>query len=189
MFDEFTDRALKVIGLARQYAQRHDHHFLGTQHVLVGLIEEKDGIAASVLRKQGVTLEHVEAEMVRLVETKENFVPGKLPYTPRTKRVFAFAREAANHQGVAYVGTEHLLAGLLQEGEGVAVQILMNLGAVPKKEDPSESLKTDRDFMVEMLELLKDVLYEPEFVAKSPTLAAQINSMVDKVQKRLEGNG
>ncbi|MBM4020033.1 MAG: ATP-dependent Clp protease ATP-binding subunit [Planctomycetes bacterium] len=129
MFERFTDRARKVMALANQEAQRFNHEYVGTEHVLLGLVKEGQGVAANVLHNLAVDLKKIRLEVEKIVKTGPNMVTmGKLPQTPRAKKVIEFAIEEARNLGHNYVGTEHLLLGLLREHDGVAAQVLMNLG-------------------------------------------------------------
>jgi ATP-dependent Clp protease ATP-binding subunit ClpA len=129
MYERFTDRARKVMQLANQAAQRINHLYIGTEHILLGLIEEDSGVAANVLKNLDVDLRKVRLEVEKLVISGPKEVTfGKLPQTPRTKNVIQYAMEESRNLGHNYVGTEHLLLGLLREQEGVAAQVLMNLG-------------------------------------------------------------
>jgi len=129
MFERFTDRARKVMQLANQEAQRLNHEYIGTEHILLGLVKEGSGVAANVLRNLDVDLRKVRQEVERLVQSGTEMVTmGKLPYTPRAKKVIEYAVEEARNLNHNYVGTEHLLLGLLREEEGVAAQVLRNLG-------------------------------------------------------------
>jgi len=129
MFERFTDRARKVMALANQEAQRFNHEYVGTEHVLLGLVKEGQGVAANVLHNLGIDLKKIRLEVEKIVKSGPDMVTmGKLPQTPRAKKVLEFAIEEARNLGHNYVGTEHLLLGLLRENEGVAAQVLMNLG-------------------------------------------------------------
>jgi ATP-dependent Clp protease ATP-binding subunit ClpC len=128
MFERFTDRARKVMQLANQEAQRFNHEYVGTEHVLLGLIKEGSGVAANVLRNLDVDLRKIRNEVEKIVQAGPEMVTmGKLPQTPRAKKVIEYAIEEARNLNHNYVGTEHLLLGLLREQEGVAAQVLMNL--------------------------------------------------------------
>ncbi len=128
MFERFTERARKVMSLANQEAQRFNHEYVGTEHVLLGLIKEGSGVAANVLRNLDVDLRKIRNEVEKIVQTGPEMVTmGKLPQTPRAKKVIEYAIEEARNLNHNYVGTEHLLLGLLREQEGVAAQVLMNL--------------------------------------------------------------
>ncbi len=129
MFERFTDRARKVMALANQEAQRFNHEYIGTEHVLLGLVKEGSGVGANVLKNLDVDLRKVRLEVEKLVKSGPEMVTmGKLPQTPRAKKVIEYAIEEARNLNHNYVGTEHLLLGLLREQDGVAAQVLMNLG-------------------------------------------------------------
>ena len=129
MFERFTDRARKVMALANQEAQRFNHEYIGTEHILLGLVKEGSGVGANVLKNLGVDLRKVRLEVEKLVKSGPDVVTmGKLPQTPRAKKVIEYAIEEARNLNHNYVGTEHLLLGLLREHDGVAAQVLMNLG-------------------------------------------------------------
>ena len=129
MFERFTDRARKVMALANQEAQRFNHEYIGTEHILLGLVKEGSGVGANVLKNLDVDLRRVRLEVEKLVKSGPDMVTmGKLPQTPRAKKVIEYAIEEARNLNHNYVGTEHLLLGLLREHEGVAAQVLINLG-------------------------------------------------------------
>ncbi|GIW86610.1 MAG: ATP-dependent Clp protease ATP-binding protein [Isosphaeraceae bacterium] len=129
MYERFTDRARKVMQLANQEAQRFNHEYVGTEHVLLGLVKEGSGVAANVLKNLEVDLRKIRLEVEKIVQSGPDMVTmGKLPQTPRAKKVIEYAIEEARNLNHNYVGTEHLLLGLLREQEGVAAQVLMNLG-------------------------------------------------------------
>ncbi len=129
MFERFTDRARKVMALANQEAQRFNHEYIGTEHILLGLVKEGSGVGANVLKNLDIDLRKVRLEVEKLVKPGPEMVTmGKLPQTPRAKKVIEYAIEEARNLNHNYVGTEHLLLGLLREHDGVAAQVLMNLG-------------------------------------------------------------
>ena len=129
MFERLTDRARKVMALANQEAQRFNHEYIGTEHILLGLVKEGSGVGANVLKALEIDLRKVRLEVEKLVKSGPELVTmGKLPQTPRAKKVLEYAIEEARHLNHNYVGTEHLLLGLLREQDGVAAQVLMNLG-------------------------------------------------------------
>ena len=139
MFDRFTDRAKKVMNLARQEAQRFNHEYLGTEHILLGLVQEGSGVAANVLKNMGVDLTKIRAEVEKLVKTGPSMVTmGQLPFTPRAKKVLELSMEEAQNLGHNYIGTEHLLLGLIKENEGIASRVLTNLSV--KLEDVREEV-------------------------------------------------
>ena len=129
MFERLTDRARKVMALANQEAQRFNHEYIGTEHILLGLVKEGSGVGANVLKHLEIDLRKVRLEVEKLVKSGPDMVTmGKLPQTPRAKKVIEYAIEEARSLNHNYVGTEHLLLGLLREQDGVAAQVLMNLG-------------------------------------------------------------
>ncbi len=139
MFDRFTDRAKKVMNLARQEAQRFNHEYLGTEHILLGLVQEGSGVAANVLKNMGIDLNKIRMEVEKIVKTGPSMVTmGQLPFTPRAKKVLELSMEEAGNLGHNYIGTEHLLLGLIKENEGIAAQVLLNLGV--KLEDVREEV-------------------------------------------------
>jgi ATP-dependent Clp protease ATP-binding subunit ClpC len=139
MFERFTDRARKVMALANQEAQRFNHEYIGTEHILLGLVKEGSGVGANVLKNLDVDLRKVRLEVEKLVKSGPDMVTmGKLPQTPRAKKVIEYAIEEARSLNHNYVGTEHLLLGLLREQDGVAARVLMNLGL--KLEDVREEV-------------------------------------------------
>jgi hypothetical protein len=128
MYDRFTDRARKVMGLARQEAQRFNHDYIGTEHLLLGLIGEGSGVAACVLKKLGISLESIRHWIDKLISTGTTMVTmGQLPLTPRAKKVLELSLEASSRLGHTYIGTEHLLLGLIREKDGIAAQVLSSL--------------------------------------------------------------
>ncbi len=129
MFNRFTERARKVIVFAKEEARRFNHDYIGTEHLLLGLIREGEGVAASVLQKLGVDLEAIRIEVEKLVQPgPQTQVVGDIPFTPRSKKALELAAEEARALGHNYIGTEHLLLGLVKEGEGMAYRVLLNLG-------------------------------------------------------------
>ncbi|MDO4569335.1 MAG: ATP-dependent Clp protease ATP-binding subunit [Planctomycetia bacterium] len=129
MYERFTDRARKVLQLANQEAQRLNHEYIGTEHILLGLVKEGSGVASNVLRNLGVDLTKIRREVEKLVTPgTDMFAMGKLPQTPRAKKAIEYAMDEARNLGHTYVGTEHILLGLIREQDGVAAQALVNLG-------------------------------------------------------------
>jgi len=129
MFNRFTERARKVVILAKEEARRFNHDYIGTEHILLGLIREGEGVAATVLQKLGLSLENIRLEIEKLVQPgPATQIIGDIPFTPRAKKALELAAEEARSLGHNYIGTEHLLLGLIREGEGIASQVLLNLG-------------------------------------------------------------
>ncbi|MFZ3371708.1 MAG: Clp protease N-terminal domain-containing protein, partial [Desulfitobacteriaceae bacterium] len=132
MNGRFTEKAQKVLVLAGEEAKRMGHQVVGTEHILLGLIQEGEGLAAKSLVGVGLEMEKIRAQIEELVGINEPF-PGDVGFTPRVKRVLELANEEARRQGVTYIGTEHLLLGLIMEGEGIAARVLANLDVNPEK--------------------------------------------------------
>lgn len=128
MFERFTEKAIKVIMLAQEEARRLGHNFVGTEQILLGLIGEGTGVAAKVLKTMGVNLKDARIEVEKIIGRGSGFVAVEIPFTPRAKRVLELSLEEARQLGHNYIGTEHLLLGLIREGEGVAARVLENLG-------------------------------------------------------------
>ncbi len=129
MFNRFTERARKVIVLAKEEAKRFNHDYIGTEHLLLGLIREGEGVAAAVLQKLGLDLESIRIEVEKVVQPgPQTQVMGDIPFTPRSKKALELSAEEARALGHNYIGTEHLLLGLIREGEGVAYRVFLNMG-------------------------------------------------------------
>ncbi len=153
MYERFTDRARKVIQLANQEAQRLNHEYIGTEHILLGLVKEGSGVAANVLKNMDVDLSKIRREVEKLVNQGTDMIAmGKLPQTPRAKKSIEYAIEEARNFSHTYVGTEHILLGLLREEEGIAAQVLLNLGL---------SLDRVRDQILELMGSGKDSSERP----------------------------
>ena len=129
MFNRFTERARKVIILAKEEAKRFNHDYIGSEHILLGLLREGEGVAAVVLQKMGLNLQQIRMEIEKIVKPgPSTVVSGDIPFTPTAKKVVELSSEEARSLGHNYIGTEHILLGLIREGEGVASQVLVNLG-------------------------------------------------------------
>jgi ATP-dependent Clp protease ATP-binding subunit ClpA len=134
MYERFTDRARKIMQLANQEAQRHNHEYIGTEHILLGLILEGSGVAANVLKNLDIDLRKIRLEVERFLRNGPDLVTlGKLPQTPATQKVIKYSMEESRNLGHDYVGSEHILLGLLREHDGVAAQILINFGMTTEK--------------------------------------------------------
>jgi len=127
-FDKFTNRARKVLHLAQEEAQRLQHNYIGTEHLLLGLIREGEGVAAIVLNNLGIDLEKVRSSVESIIGRGNRVVTGELGLTPRAKKVIELAVDEARRLNHHYIGTEHLLLGLVREGEGIAAGVLVNQG-------------------------------------------------------------
>src|SRR5580700_4894805 len=134
MMSDFTPRAHQVLALARKEAERFNHNYVGTEHLLLGLIKLGQGVAVNVLQRMGLDLESVRMEVEKLVGSHpETNMMGIIPHTPRVKKVLALAGKEAKALNHSYVGTEHILLGLLREGEGVAARVLKSLDVDPAR--------------------------------------------------------
>jgi ATP-dependent Clp protease ATP-binding subunit ClpA len=205
-YSRFTDRARKVMQLANQEAQRLNHEYVGTEHMLLGLIKEGSGVAANVLKNLDVNLNRVRAEAERIIQTGPGggqVVMGRMPLTPQAKKAIEYAVEEGQQLKHNYVGTEHLLLGLLREVEGVAAQVLMNLGVrlndirdevmnilgvgpelrraaaeVGASSGPDERVK-ELDEHIEWLEMQKEALV----ILTAFEKAAEIQTQLDKLRR------
>jgi hypothetical protein len=129
MFERFTDRARRVVVLAQEEARMLDHNYIGTEHLLLGLIHEGDGVAAKALEAMGISLDAVRQQVEEIIGRGQEAPSGHIPFTPRAKRVLELSLRESGQLGHNYIGTEHILLGLVREGEGVAAQVLVKLGA------------------------------------------------------------
>src|ERR1700729_722095 len=129
MFERFTDRARRVVVLAQEEARMLNHNYIGTEHILLGLIHEGEGVAAKALESLGISLEAVRAQVEEIIGHGGSAPSGHIPFTPRAKKVLELSLREALQLGHNYIGTEHILLGLIREGEGVAAQVLVKLGA------------------------------------------------------------
>ena len=129
MFERFTDRARRVVVLAQEEARMLGHNYIGTEHILLGLIHEGEGVAAKALESLGVSQEAVRRQVEEIIGQGERVPSGHIPFTPRAKKVLELSLREALQLGHNYIGTEHILLGLIREGEGVAAQVLVKLGA------------------------------------------------------------
>jgi ATP-dependent Clp protease ATP-binding subunit ClpC len=129
MFERFTDRARRVVVLAQEEARMLNHNYIGTEHILLGLIHEGEGVAAKALESLGISLEAVRQQVEEIIGQGQQAPSGHIPFTPRANKVLELASQEGLQLGHNYIGTEHILLGLIREGEGVAAQILVKLGA------------------------------------------------------------
>ncbi len=129
MFERFTDKARRVVVLAQEEARMLDHNYIGTEHILLGLSHEAEGVAAQALTAMGIGLDAVRGQVEQIIGKGKGQPAGHIPFTPRAKKVLELALREALQLGHNYIGTEHLLLGLVREGEGVAAQVLQQLGA------------------------------------------------------------
>ncbi len=129
MFERFTDRARRVVVLAQEEARMLNHNYTGTEHILLGLIHEGEDVAARALESLGISLEAVRQQVEEIIGHGQQAPSGHIPFTPRAKKVLELSLREALQLGHSYIGTEHILLGLIREGEGVAAQVLVRLGA------------------------------------------------------------
>lgn len=132
-FDKFTERARRVLSLAQEEAQRFQHNYIGTEHLLLGLVREDEGVAAKVLHDLGVDLQKVRSSVEDIIGRGDRTVLGEIGLTPRAKQVIELAVDEARRMNHHYIGTEHLLLGLIREGEGIAVGVLKSQGVTLEK--------------------------------------------------------
>jgi ATP-dependent Clp protease ATP-binding subunit ClpC len=129
MFERFTDRARRVVVLAQEEARILNHNYIGTEHILLGLIREGEGVAAKALESLGISLDAVRQQIQEIIGRGQEAPSGHIPFTPRAKKVLELSLREALQLGHEYIGTEHILLGLIREGDGVATQVLVHLGA------------------------------------------------------------
>jgi len=128
MFERFTDRARRVVVLAQEEARMLNHNYIGTEHILLGLIHEGEGVAAKALESLGISLDAVRQQVEEIIGQGQQAPSGHIPFTPRAKKVLELSLREALQLGHNYIGTEHILLGLIREGDGVAAQVLVSLG-------------------------------------------------------------
>ena len=133
MFERFTERARQVVVLAQDEARALKHNYIGTEHILLGLLREEEGLAARVLESLDITVEEVRAQVARIVGQGDEVTTGQIPFTPRAKKVLELALREALSLGHNYIGTEHILLGIVRENEGVAARILLDFDADAEK--------------------------------------------------------
>ncbi len=133
MFERFTERARQVVVLAQDEARALKHNYIGTEHILLGLLREQEGLAARVLEYLDITVEEVRAQVARIVGQGDEVTTGQIPFTPRAKKVLDLALREALSLGHGYIGPEHILLGLVRENDGVGARILLDLGAGAEK--------------------------------------------------------
>jgi hypothetical protein len=170
MFERFTNRARRVVVLAQEEARLLNHNYIGTEHLLLGLIHEAEGVAARALESLDVSLEAVRAEVEQIIGQGEQPPGGHIPFTPRAKKVLELALREARQLRCHYVGTEHLLLGLVREGEGVAAQVLVKLGAdLPRvrqqviqllSQEPAEAEAVEENLEAEIVAAIDSVFAE-----------------------------
>jgi ATP-dependent Clp protease ATP-binding subunit ClpC len=178
MFERFTDRARRVVVLAQEEARMLNHNYIGTEHILLGLIHEGEGVAAKALESLGISLEAVRSQVEEIIGQGQAAPTGHIPFTPRAKKVLELSLREALQLGHNYIGTEHILLGLLREGEGVACQVLVKLGAnLPK-------------VRARVYELLAGGATEETTAERTPipALSSELREVIEEARRAAEAN-
>ena len=189
LFERFTERARQVVVLAQDEARALKHNYIGTEHILLGLLREEEGLAARVLESLDITVEEVRAQIARIVGQGDEVTTGQIPFTPRAKKVLELALREALALGHNYIGTEHLLLGLMRENEGVAARILLDFDADAEK---------IRNEVIRMLSgpgrLWEEYAPDPSSLGEipesyspaSPPIAAEVGQEIERVRREKE---
>jgi ATP-dependent Clp protease ATP-binding subunit ClpA len=177
MFERFTDRARRVVVLAQEEARALDHSYIGTEHLLLGLIHEGDGVAAKALEAMGISLEAVRQQVEEITGRGKDAPSGHIPFTPRAKKVLELSLRESQQLGHNYIGTEHILLGLIREGQGVAAQVLTNLGA---------DLERTRQQVIELLHGYQGGPGERASLRVARRLEEAVSGPVQQIVSRLE---
>jgi len=177
MFERFTDRARRVVVLAQDEARRLNHNYIGTEHILLGLIHEGEGVAARALQSLGISLEAVRQQVEEIIGRGQQAPSGHIPFTPRAKKVLELSLRESLQLGHNYIGTEHILLGLIREGDGVAAQVLVRLGA---------DLNRVRQHVIQLLHehSAEEPVSDP-FVARELRLLPAVKTRLEAVEQRL----
>lgn len=188
MYERFTDRARKVMQLAQQEARRFNHEYIGTEHILLGLVKESGGVAATILKNLDVDLRKIRLEVEKIMHTGPDMVTmGKLPHTPRAKRVIEYAICASREMGNNHVGTEHLMIGLLRDKEGVAYQVLSKLGVVEDAFKDMEMILGKKIDHAEQEEIKRLMNEKEKAVAEQDFMRAlELRDQIEKLQYNLK---
>ncbi len=174
MFERFTDRARRVVVLAQEEARMLNHNYIGTEHILLGLIHEGEGVAAKALESLGISLEAVRQQVEEIIGQGQQAPSGHITFTPRAKKVLELSLREALQLGHNYIGTEHILLGLIREGEGVAAQVLVRLGA---------DLNRVRQQVIQLLHGYQGK--EPETARARPWAGSRERLLLSEVQARV----
>jgi DNA-binding CsgD family transcriptional regulator len=174
MFERFTDRARRVMVIAQEEARLLNHNYIGTEHILLGLIHEGEGVAARTLESLGISLEVIQRQVEEIIGQGQQAPGGHIPFTPRAKKVMELAVREARQLGHTYIGTEHILLGLIHEGEGVAAQVLAGLGA---------DLSRARLRVIELVTGMEPARARP--VPREGTWLSRMEARLDAVEARL----
>ena len=176
MFEKFSNQGRRVIVLSQEEARLLNHDYIGTEHILLGLVHEDEGVAAKALESLGISLDDVRHEVEELVDQGGSRPSGHIPFTPRAKKVLELSLREALQLGHSYIGTEHILLGLVREGEGVACQALVKLGA---------NLPTVR---ARVLQLVADGTVEGA-AGRMPSLSPELVAVLDEARRAAEATG
>jgi ATP-dependent Clp protease ATP-binding subunit ClpC len=172
VFERFSERARQVVVMAQEEARALRHNYIGTEHLLLGLLREDSGVAAQVLESLGVTVEEVRAQVAEIVGEGDEVTTGQIPFTPRAKKVLELSLREALSLGANYIGTEHLLLGLARENDGVAARILLDFGA---------DAETIRDGFIAVLASERDA----EAVAAGQPHVASSTAVIRRMPRRV----
>jgi ATP-dependent Clp protease ATP-binding subunit ClpC len=172
VFERFSERARQVVVMAQEEARALRHNYIGTEHLLLGLLREDSGVAAQVLESLGVTVEEVRAQVAEIVGEGDEVTTGQIPFTPRAKKVLELSLREALSLGANYIGTEHLLLGLARENDGVAARILLDFGA---------DAETIRDGFIAVLASERDA----EAVAAGQPHVASSTAVIRRIPRRV----
>ncbi len=176
MFERFTDRARRVVVLAQEEARMLNHNYIGTEHILLGLIHEGEGVAAKALESLGISLEAVRQQVEEIIGQGQQAPSGHIPFTPRAKKVLELSLRESLQLGHNYIGTEHILLGLIREGEGVAAQVLVKLSA---------DLNRVRQQVIQLLHGHRDKEMEGSTAPRERGLPPEIVVRLDAIDSRL----
>jgi ATP-dependent Clp protease ATP-binding subunit ClpC len=177
MFERFTDRARRVVVLAQEEARMLNHNYIGTEHILLGLIREREGVAARVLESLGISLDAMRAAVEGIIGRGQQERSGHIPFTPRAKKVLELSLREALQLGAHHIGTEHILLGLIREGDGVAAQVLADAGADGNRV---------RQQVIELLHGRREEDVPPPSSASAALTADDLVSRLASVAARLE---
>jgi ATP-dependent Clp protease ATP-binding subunit ClpC len=201
MFERFTDRAQRVVVLAQEEARRLKHHYVGSEHILLGLIHDGEGVAATALQSLGVSLEVARHQVEEIIGQGRQASSEHMPFTPRVKKVLELSYREAMKLGHSYIGTGHLLLGLVREGDGVAAQtlaalgvdlptvkrqVLQQLSAYAGDEEGTSTVERDEDLVDDELELPDEEVLEQAAFMLSANVAEEIRALLRDIAKRVE---
>ncbi|MGA8487395.1 MAG: Clp protease N-terminal domain-containing protein [Gaiella sp.] len=175
MFERFTERARQVVVLAQDESRRLGYPYIGTEHILLGLLREEEGIAARVLEGLDITVEEVRAQVARILDQGDEVTTGQIPFTPRAKKVLELALRESLALGSNYIGTEHILLGLVRENEGVATRILLDFDA------DAEKIRNEIIRMLPGSGLLQQAPPGPDVELTSPPLAPEVLAELERL--------